>query len=61
VQTEASRWPTPFDSIESAHDYVRLVVSEADAAMVDILDDVDALHLVEYKPKQLKQHLDSSS
>ena len=64
---------TPFDSIESAQEFVRLLASEVQDALTSINDDMaeaaaeraarrlDALYLVDYKLKQLAQHLDSSS
>jgi hypothetical protein len=63
----------PFDSIESAKEYVRLLISEAADARNDIQVDiaeavrdratrrVDALHLVDYKLKQLDHHLCASA
>ena len=64
---------TPFDSIESAHEYVSLLTTQVGVVESDIADEitlaaneravrrVDALRLVDYKVKQLKQHLISSS
>ncbi len=64
---------TPFDSIESAHEYVSLLgtqvaVVEADIAVEIALAAnegaarrVDALRIVDYKVKQLRQHLIASS
>jgi uncharacterized membrane-anchored protein YhcB (DUF1043 family) len=63
----------PFDNIESAHDYVRLlseqihdVESEIEEDIAEAADSgfarrVDALQLVSHKLKQLKQHLAASS
>lgn len=63
----------PFDSIESAHEYVRLLRAEVSAVRIGIEEDVreavrdgasrrlDALHLVDYKLKRLAEHLDGSS
>ncbi len=63
---------TPFDSIESAQAFVQLLALEVGAAREDIEEDVaeavrsgaarrvDALHLAEYKLKQLAEQLDSS-
>ena len=63
---------TPFDSIESAHEYVRLLACEVDSVTTLIqkeIDDaiaqqaerrVDTLRLVDYKLKQLAQHLGAS-
>ena len=64
---------TPFDSIESAHEYVSLLVTQVEVVEGDIADEialaanesaarrVDALRLVDYKVKQLRQHLIASS
>src|SRR5688572_8432286 len=63
---------TPFDSIESAQEYVHLLVRVAEdvrtAIQRDIADAVstqqtrrvDALRLVDYKLKQLTEHLGAS-
>jgi hypothetical protein len=63
---------TPFDTLESAHDYVSLLASEVDTARVDIQEDIgeaardravrrlDALQVVEYKLKQLSRELRAS-
>lgn len=63
---------TPFDSIESAQEYVDLLVREAEDVRTAIERDiaeaisteqtrrVDALRLVDYKLKQLMQHLCAS-
>jgi hypothetical protein len=63
---------TPFDSLESAHEYVRLLASEIEEASADIQLDIvdatrdqaarrlDALHMVDYKLKQLAQHMSAS-
>lgn len=63
---------TPFDSIESAHEYVRLLASEvedvtkliqkeiADASAQRAERRVDTLRLVDYKLKQLGEHLGAS-
>jgi ribosomal protein S3AE len=60
---------TPFDSLESAHEYVRLLASQVQEARTEIETDtaeaardgaarrVDALHIVDYKLKQLGQHM----
>ena len=63
---------TPFDSIESAHEYVRLLACEVDC-VTDLIQKeiadavaeqaerrVDNLRLVDYKLKQLAQHLSTS-
>jgi hypothetical protein len=64
---------TPFDSIESAQEYVRLLVREVEDVRAEIQRDIlaatrdeaarrlDALQLVDYKLKQLTQHLGASS
>ena len=64
---------TPFDSIESAHEYVGLLSTQVGVVESDIADEitlaanegavrrVDALRLVDYKIKQLQQHLIASS
>jgi hypothetical protein len=62
-----------FDTIESAHDFVRLLWQEVKCAEAEILDDIaragtagaarhlDALRLVHYKLRQLDDHLTASS
>ena len=63
---------TPFDSIESAHDYVRLLAEALREAKQEVQDDIkaakpkterhlEALRLVEYKLDRLDQHLRNSS
>ena len=64
---------TPFETIESAHEFVRLLKEQVVTVESDVQDDidtaikegstrrVDALRIVEYKLKQLKQHLSDSS
>jgi hypothetical protein len=63
---------TPFDSVENAHEYVRLLRDVIADAKKDISVDVaaaasngarrlDALRLVEYKLGKLELHLQSSS
>jgi hypothetical protein len=64
---------TPFDSIDSAHEYVGMLSTQVGVVEGDIADEialaanegaarrVDALRLVEYKVKQLQQHLIASS
>jgi hypothetical protein len=59
----------PFDSLESAHEYVSLLREAVDDAYTSILDDADAaraasaarrveaLRLVEHKLNQLRQNL----
>jgi hypothetical protein len=63
---------TPFDSIESAHQYVTLLREEVQRVAAGISDDitaaeqsnvprrVDALRLVDYKLAQLTTHLSAS-
>ena len=60
---------TPFDSIESAHEYISLLVTQVERVRASLAEDVaaateekrgrrlDALRLVEYKLNQLKHHL----
>jgi hypothetical protein len=62
----------PFDSIENAQEYLRLLSTEVENARTAVDEDIvdaarerssrrlDALHLVEYKLKNLSQHLSSS-
>ena len=64
---------SPFDSIESAHEYVSLLCAQVDQVKAGLADDVaeatgemaerrvDALRLVEYKLAQLKHHLSASA
>lgn len=70
---EGSMADAPFDTIESAHDFVRLLWEEVLRAEGEILDDIalagaadaarrlDALRLVHYKLTQLNDHLSASS
>ena len=61
----------PFDTIESAHEFVNLLRKEVLTVELDVLEDIcaasehsrhlDALRLVHYKLKQLDEHLGSSS
>jgi hypothetical protein len=63
----------PFDNIDSAHQYVKLLAQQIDEVESEIDTDiaearaegstrrVDALHLVSHKLKQLKHHLGASS
>jgi hypothetical protein len=75
-QTERRRFRvthTPFDSIESAHEYVSLLVQQVQAVEASLRDDItasvdresarhqDALRLVHYKLHQLDHHLGRSS
>jgi len=64
----------PFDSIEGAREYVRLLAETIDEAQIQIADDleralnageraarrVDALRLVTYKLQQLGMHIGAS-
>ena len=65
---------TPFDSVEGAHEYVRLLGEAIEEARRSIQDDVaattqtrgterrhKALHLVDYKLDQLQEHIRVSS
>lgn len=62
---------TPFDSIENAHDYVRLLVEAITEAKGEIAADmlinakserrVQALQVVQLKLDNLEQHLNTSS
>jgi len=64
---------TPFDSIESAHEYVSLLVQQVQEVEASLREDiaasmdreparhVDALRLVHYKLHQLDHHLGRSS
>lgn len=64
---------TPFDSIDSAHEYVGMLSTQVGVVEGDIAVEIalaghesaarrlDALRLVDYKVKQLKQHLVASS
>ena len=63
----------PFDSVENAHQYVRLLVEAIAEAKGEIAADigagpqaqsgrrVEALRLVQFKLDKLEQHLESSS
>ena len=63
----------PFDTIESAHDFVRLLREQILTVKLEIAEDIgaavgegaarrlDALRLVHYKLTQLNDHLDSGS
>jgi len=60
---------TPFDSIESAHEYISLLLAQVELVRATLAADVttatndeagrrlDALRLVEYKLNQLEHHL----
>jgi len=64
---------TPFDSIENAHEYIRLLRETIAEARVEVASDLaasppaqsdrrrEALRLVHYKLEKLEQHLHSSS
>ncbi len=64
---------TPFDSVENAHEYVRLLVDAIAEAKSEIAADLDAavaakpdrrveaLRLVQFKLDKLEQHLKASS
>jgi hypothetical protein len=66
-QTSTSE--TPFDSIESAHEYVSLLSAQVEYVKATLAEDIasaviqragrrlDALYLVDYKLNQLKEHL----
>jgi hypothetical protein len=68
-----SRQPeTPFDSVESAHEYVRLLWEALSDAKKDLDGDIaiaeanpdrrlEALRLVQYKLEKLDSHLQASS
>jgi hypothetical protein len=63
---------SPFDSLESAQEYVRLLASEVEDAQTSIQGDIteadrdravrrlDALQIVDYKLKQLAHHMSAS-
>jgi len=64
---------TPFDSVENAHQYVRLLVEAIAEAKCEIAADlggatkatserrVEALQVVQFKLDKLEQHLNTSS
>ena len=68
-----TRLQTPFDTVENAHDYVRLLVEAIAEAKGEIEADlgeaaeaksdrrVQALRIVQFKLDKLEQHLQSSS
>ena len=68
-----TRLQTPFDTVENAHDYVRLLVEAIGEAKSEIAADlaadaqaqpprrVEALRLVQFKLDKLEQQLQSSS
>lgn len=63
----------PFDTLESAHDFVKLLREHTQSVEAEILDDigvaveagaarrVDALRVVHYKLRQLDDHLGAGS
>ena len=63
----------PFDTLESAHDFVKLLREHAQSVEAEVLEDIgvaveegaarrlDALRLVHYKLKQLSDQLGASS
>ncbi len=69
AHADGRRSPGPFESLESAHDYLSLLREALEEAHTSILDDtviaqgdgaarrVDALRLVEHKLNRLRQHL----
>ena len=69
----SSQPQTPFDSIESAHEYIRLLEEAISDAVQDVSADiakisngksdrrVEALRLVHYKLQKLEQSLHNSS
>jgi len=64
---------SPFDSLESAQEYVRLLAAEVEDVRAAIQGDIseadrdqaarrlDALQIVDYKLKQLGHHMSASS
>jgi hypothetical protein len=61
---------TPFDSVENAHQYVRLLVEAISEAKSEIAADlvaarpdrrVEAMRVVQFKLDKLEQHLKTSS
>ncbi|MFY9562465.1 MAG: hypothetical protein WAQ52_19710 [Terriglobales bacterium] len=64
---------TPFESVENAHEYVRLLLEAVSDARLDIAADLaaasgakpdrrlEALRLVQYKLEKLEQQLQNSS
>lgn len=63
---------TPFDSLESAHEYIRLLLETISEAQKDLAADIvaaearpdrrlEALRLVQFKLGKLDAHLQSSS
>ena len=73
VQTMTHKRETPFDSIEGAQEYVSLLAESLEEAMSAIQEDtaaaertkgaerrLQALHIVDYKLNQLREHLSAS-
>jgi hypothetical protein len=68
-----NRLQTPFDSVENAHDYVRLLTESLAESKGEIATDlqvaerdklgrrVQALQIVQFKLDKLEQHLQASS
>jgi hypothetical protein len=68
-----SRLQTPFDSVENAQQYVRLLVEAIEEAKTEISADLDlaakakldrrvqAMQIVQFKLDKLEQHLKTSS
>lgn len=69
MSPKSTRLETPFDSIENAQDYLRLLLEAIVEARNDVTTDtaeaeqaaqrrrVDALRLVQFKMEKLEQHL----
>jgi AraC-like DNA-binding protein len=69
----STRFETPFDSIENAQQYIRLLIEAVEESRGEINDDlqaatdqnlerrVQALRIVHYKLEKLQQHLGASS
>ena len=68
----SSQPETPFDSVESAHEFVRLLLETIAEAQKDLAADItaaegkpdrrlEAMRLVQYKLEKLDDHLQSSS
>jgi hypothetical protein len=73
IREEPLMVDTPFDTLESAHDFVKLLREHAQGVEGEVLEDIgvaaaegaarrlDALRLVHYKLKQLNDHLGAGS
>ncbi|MGA9527762.1 MAG: hypothetical protein WBS24_06575 [Terriglobales bacterium] len=73
MATESTQLETPFDSIENAQDYLRLLLEAivearneitadtVDAEKADLHRRVEALRLVQFKMEKLEQHLRAGS